>query len=71
MVYENGDVARTFSQGRKGHRYNLEAEKEILPEAACPNLFMKISVGGSDYAHVNLYRPVPPDPIDLPLLKGA
>ena len=71
VVGEQADVGGALAQRRDPQGDDVEAEVEVLAKAAGGNGLAQVAVGGGDQPDVDLHRPGPADPVDLPLLDGA
>src|SRR6266851_5405757 len=71
MLGERLDVLRPLAQRRDAQIDDVEAEIEILAEAAFADLLFEVAVGGGDQADVDPDRAGAADAIDLTLLDGA
>src|SRR5260370_13099101 len=71
MLGQRLDVLRPLAQRRDAKVDDVEAEVEILAEAALADLLLEVAVGGGDQANVDLDRMGTADAVDLALLDGA
>lgn len=71
MFGQGDDVARPFAQGRKMDREHVQAEIEILTEAALGYRPLQVAVARRDEANVDLDRTRAADAVDLAFLDGA
>src|SRR5690606_28032953 len=68
---EQDDVAGAFAQGREFNGEDVEAEEEVLAEAALAREGFEVLVGGGDDADVHAAGGVGADGLDLVVLEGA
>src|SRR5579883_21578 len=71
MLGQGRDVARPLAQRRQAKVHDVEAEIEILAEAALAHLLFEVAVRGGEEADVHLDGMRAADAVDLALLDGA
>ena len=71
VLDEQRDVPAPLAQRRHAHRHDLQAEEQVLAEAARGDLVLEIAVGRGDDAHVDLDGLGRADAPDLALLQHA
>ncbi len=71
MVGQRRDVARPLAQRRDAQADHVEAEVQVLAEAAGGDLCRQVAVRGGEDAHVDAHRAAAAEAVDLALLDGA
>ena len=71
MRGQERDVPRSGTEWRQLEWEHVQPVEQILPKAACADLFGQILVGGGNHANVDLARDVLADALVLPLLQHA
>ncbi|EWS52847.1 hypothetical protein X551_04363 [Methylibium sp. T29] len=71
VVHEHRDVLAPLAQRRHPHRQHVEAEEQVLAEAAGLDLLAQVQVAGRHHAHVDLARLRAAHALDLALLQRA
>src|SRR5688500_8750462 len=69
MIRELRDVGAAFTQRWNAQRVDVEAEEEIVAEAALRHLRLQLAIGGGDDARRNRYWSRRADAHDLSLLE--
>jgi len=69
MFRNDHDVFLPLTQRRNHHMHDIQPIKKILSKPPLSNFLSKILLGGTDQAHIDVYRVVPSDALKLPLLE--
>ena len=71
VIGERDDVTGTFAQWRQFEVHDVEAEQQILAEAAVANGIVEVAIGGGDDADIDWHGAGAADAIDDAFLDGA